>query len=144
MKRKRIQLITGVACACIAICLIAGFLYAGREVPATDGVYAPASSGAVLSSRITPSVALNRGGKVCCLPNPDSMSESMEIAFETERNLKYGRVLKLDSEKLGGKKLRFAVLEGNRLKSLDTCAFSGWTIYEGDVFACGEQNLLTV
>ena len=92
----------------------------------------------MLSSRITPSVALNQDRRVCLLPNPDNMDQNMEITYETERNLKYGRVLKLDTEKLDGKQLRFAVLEDNRLKALDTFGALGWGICQGDIFTYDE------
>lgn len=134
MKRKNFSFITGFVCSCIVLCLIAGFLYAGRSVETKDGIYNPVSERAMLSSQITPSVALNQDRRVCLLPNPDNLDENMEIAYETERNLKYGRVLKLDTEKLDGKQLRFAVLKDNRLKALDTFGALGWGICEGDVF----------
>ena len=134
MKRKNFSFITGFVCSCIVLCLIAGFLYAGRSVETKDGIYNPVSERAMLSSQITPSVALNQDKRVCLLPNPDNLDENMEIAYETERNLKYGRVLKLDTEKLDGKQLRFAVLKDNRLKALDTFGALGWGICEGDVF----------
>ncbi|MEE0515841.1 MAG: hypothetical protein UC961_09340 [Emergencia sp.] len=138
MKRKNFSFITGLVCSCIVLCLIAGFLYAGRTVETKDGVYNPVSERAMLSSRITPSVALNQDRRVCLLPNPDNMDQNMEITYETERNLKYGRVLKLDTEKLDGKQLRFAVLEDNRLKALDTFGALGWGICQGDIFTYDE------
>lgn len=141
MKRNNFSFITGLVCFCIVLCLIAGFLYAGRTVEIKDGVYKPVSERAMLSSRVTPSVALNQSRRVCLLPNPDNINENMEITYETERNLKYGRVLKLDTEKLDGKQLRFAVLEDNRLKALDTFGVLNWWICRGDVFTYDEGKL---
>lgn len=140
MKGKKLNLITGLICSFAVLCLAACFLYAGRTVETKDGVYNPVSERAMLSSRITPSVALNQSRGVCLLPAPDNMSENMEIAYETERNLKYGRILKLDAERLGVKQLRFAVLEGSSLKALDSVSVLNWEICQGDIFTCDERK----